>query len=71
MERKGVIQLYANGDNQGYLTHVSKANQKIESSYNLQQAKTYSREVLANQDIQKVIEISKGTIEPRLDTIWK
>lgn len=56
------IELYGNGIFQGYVKSVSAANQKVKSTPNKVDAKTYSSFESAGRDAEKIMHITHGAL---------
>lgn len=56
------IELYANGQFQGYAKHISVYNNKVESTYSKEDAKVYSTAEKAQQDASLIALITKGCL---------
>jgi len=60
------IELYGMGEFQGYLKSVSTANQKVYSTNNKYEAKTYAKRETAEKDADRVRRITCGGLDTRI-----
>lgn len=54
------IELYGNGIFQGYVKSVSTSNQKVKSTMDKDDAKTYGSSITAGKDIEKIKRMTHG-----------
>ncbi len=60
------IELYGMGQFQGYLKSVSMANQRVFSTNNKYDAKTYAKRETAEKDADRVGRITCGGLDTRI-----
>ena len=60
------IELYGMGQFQGYLKSVSVANQRVYSTNNKYEAKTYAKKETAEKDADKIGRITCGGLDTRI-----
>lgn len=56
------IELYGNGIFQGYVKSVSLAKNKVTSTNNKMDAKTYGKQSTAKEDVHKIMYLTSGAL---------
>ena len=60
------LELYADGEFQGYVKSVSKAKESVESTMSKYDSKPYSSQSAAEKDIKLIDEITRGNLKAKV-----